>query len=144
MERVPEMTSKVTTLVRGTRIEDPGPVPGDHAGMERPDPEVPQRGKRRTFTAQYKLEILAAYDAAAEGEKEALLRRRTCIQPHCGHFASIETVRQHCQLFFPWYDEQHRHSGLGLHPPNVHYGTAAAIHQQRGTVLTAAYHDHPE
>jgi putative transposase len=61
------------------------------------------------------------------------------------HFASIEAARQHCQLFFPWYNEQHRHSGLGLHTPaDVHYGTAAAIHQQRGTVLTAAYHAHPE
>jgi putative transposase len=32
-----------------------------------------------------------------------------------------------------------------LHTPaDVHYGTAAAIHQQRGAVLTAAYHAHPE
>jgi hypothetical protein len=42
---------------------------------ERPDPEVPERAKRRTFTAKYKLEILAAYDAAPDGEKGALLRR---------------------------------------------------------------------
>jgi hypothetical protein len=47
------MTSTVTTLDR---------VSG--AGTERPDPEVPQRARRRTFTAQYKLETLAAYDAA--------------------------------------------------------------------------------
>jgi hypothetical protein len=31
--------------------------------------------KRRTFTANYKPEILAAYDAAPDGEKGALLRR---------------------------------------------------------------------
>lgn len=61
------------------------------------------------------------------------------------HFACIEAARQHCQLFFPWYNDQHRHSGLGLHTPaDIHYGTAAAIHQQRGIVLTAAYHAHPE
>ena len=62
-----------------------------------------------------------------------------------GHFASIEAARQHCQIFFPWYNEEHRHSGLGLHTPaNVHYGTATQIRQQRGIVLTAAYHAHPE
>jgi putative transposase len=62
-----------------------------------------------------------------------------------GHFTSIEAARQHCQLFFPWYNDQHRHSGLGLHTPaDVHYGTAAAIRAQRGIVLTAAYHAHPE
>jgi putative transposase len=62
-----------------------------------------------------------------------------------GRFCSIEAARQHCQIFFPWYNDEHRHSALGLHTPaDVHYGTAAAIRQQRGTVLTAAYHAHPE
>ncbi|HKR48448.1 MAG TPA: hypothetical protein VJT72_02505, partial [Pseudonocardiaceae bacterium] len=67
------MTSAVTTLDRAPGIEDPGRVSG--AGRQRPDPEVPERARRRTFTAQYKLEILAAYDAAADGEKGVLLRR---------------------------------------------------------------------
>lgn len=31
--------------------------------------------RRRTSTAQYKLEVLAAYDAAEPGEKGAVLRR---------------------------------------------------------------------
>jgi putative transposase len=62
-----------------------------------------------------------------------------------GHFNSIEAARTHCQLFFPWYNDQHRHSGLGLHTPaDVHSGTAAQIRAQRGVVLTAAYHAHPE
>jgi putative transposase len=62
-----------------------------------------------------------------------------------GHFNSIEAARTHCQLFFPWYNDQHRHSGLGLHTPaDVHYGTAAQIRAQRAVVLTAAYHAHPE
>jgi hypothetical protein len=62
-----------------------------------------------------------------------------------GHFPSIEAARQHCQIFFPWYNDQHRHSGLGLHTPaDVHYGTATAIRAQRSIVLTAAYHAHPE
>ncbi len=74
------MTSKVTALVRATGIEDPGRVSG--AGTERPDPEVPERARRRTFTAKYKLQILAAYVAAPEGEKGALLRREGLYSSH--------------------------------------------------------------
>jgi transposase len=73
MESFPEVTSKVTALARGTGIEDRGWVSG--ARTRRPDPEVPERARRRRFTAKYKTEILAAYDAAAHGEKGALLRR---------------------------------------------------------------------
>jgi transposase-like protein len=74
------MTSAVTTLVRATGIEDPGRV--SESGRERPDPEVPGRARRRTFTAKYKLEILAAYDAAPDGEKGALLRREGLYSSH--------------------------------------------------------------
>ncbi len=80
MERFPEMTSKVTTLVRATGIEDPGRM--NDAGTQRPDPEVPARARRRTFTARYKMEILAAYEAAPEGEKGALLRREGLYSSH--------------------------------------------------------------
>lgn len=61
------MTAMVTRLDRAPGIEDPGRVSG--AGEQRPDPEVSARARRRTFTAQYKLEMLAAYDAAPDGEK---------------------------------------------------------------------------
>ena len=50
--------------------------------MERRDPEVPERARRRTFTAKYKLEILAAYDAAPDGEKGGLLRREGLYTSH--------------------------------------------------------------
>ena len=78
------MTSKVTRLMPETGIDDHGPgyVPGEDAGPQRPDPEVPERARRRTFTAKYKLEILAAYDAAADGEKGALLRREGLYSSH--------------------------------------------------------------
>jgi transposase-like protein len=56
-------------------------VDGTAAGR-RPDPEVPERARRRTFTAKYKLEMLAAYDAASEGEKGALLRREGLYSSH--------------------------------------------------------------
>ena len=81
MESFPEMTNKVTALVRATGIEDPGRMSGG-AGGERPDPEVPERARRRTFTAEYKLEILAAYDAAPDGEKGAVLRREGLYSSH--------------------------------------------------------------
>jgi transposase len=80
MESFPEMTSKATTLVGATGIKDPGRVSG--AGTERPDPEVPERARRRRFTAKYKLQILAAYEAAPEGEKGALLRREGLYSSH--------------------------------------------------------------
>ncbi len=71
------MTSKVTSVDRTAGIEDPGRV--SDAGRQRPDPEVPERARRRTFTAKYKLEILAAYKAAPDGEKGALFAGRACI-----------------------------------------------------------------
>lgn len=80
MERLPEMTSKVTRLACAAGMEDPGRV-ADEA-TQRPDPEVPERARRRTFTATYKLEVLAAYDAAPDGEKGAVLRREGLYSSH--------------------------------------------------------------
>src|SRR5579872_1347499 len=40
------------------------------------------RARRRSFTAQYKLDILAAYDAAGPGEKSAILRREALHSSH--------------------------------------------------------------
>jgi putative transposase len=60
-------------------------------------------------------------------------------------FDSIEAARVHCHAFFDWYNEQHRHGGLGLHTPaDVHYGTADAVRDKRAGVLDAAYAAHPE
>ena len=47
-------------------------------------------------------------------------------------FASIEAARAHCQDFFPWYNNEHRHGGLGLHTAaDVHHGRAAAVQAGR-------------
>jgi transposase len=62
-----------TVLDRALVAGDAGRVSGER--QERPDPEVPEKARRRTFTAQYKQEVLAAYEAAASGEKGAILRR---------------------------------------------------------------------
>ena len=62
----------MTVLDRAVVAGDAGRVTGD---QQRPDPEVPERARRRTFTARYKQEILAAYETAPDGEKGAILRR---------------------------------------------------------------------
>jgi len=60
-------------------------------------------------------------------------------------FATIEAARAHCETFFPWYNNEHRHSGLGLHTAtDVHHGHAAAVRDERAVILTAAYAAHPE
>lgn len=68
----------VSVLDSTVRAADAGWMPEP----TRPDPEVPERARRRTFTAQYKLDILTAYDAAAAGDKGALLRREGLYSSH--------------------------------------------------------------
>src|SRR6476661_6776049 len=52
---------------------------------------------------------------------------------------------RHCQDFFPWYNNEHHHGGLGLHTAaDVHYSRAAAVRAGRAQVLDAAYLAHPE
>lgn len=60
-------------------------------------------------------------------------------------FGSIEDSRSFCQDFFPWYNKEHRHTGIGLLTPEaVHYGLAQDIQIARGEILSAAYELHPE
>ena len=70
----------MTVFDRVLLAGDAGRVTGER--QERPDPEVPERARRRTFTAQYKLDILAEYDAAEDGAKGALLRREGLYSSH--------------------------------------------------------------
>jgi transposase-like protein len=51
--------------------------------MAPPDPEVPERPKRRRFSAEYKLQMLKEADACTEpGEIGALLRREGLYSSH--------------------------------------------------------------
>ncbi len=68
----------MTVLDRVAVVADPGSV----SGQQDPDPEVPERARRRSFTAKYKLEVLAAYEAAELGEKGAILRREGLYSSH--------------------------------------------------------------
>ena len=60
-------------------------------------------------------------------------------------FGCLQDSHAFCQRFFPWYNDDHRHSGIGmLTPAMVHFGQAPAIREQRQTVLDAAYLAHPD
>ena len=60
-------------------------------------------------------------------------------------FGCIQDTRAFCQTFFPWYNDDHRHSGIGMMTPAmVHYGLAAAVRENRQATLDVAYATHPE
>ncbi len=60
-------------------------------------------------------------------------------------FGSQEDAHGFCRRFLAWYNDEHYHSGIGLLTPKmVHYGHAAEVCRQRGEILDAAYHAHPE
>jgi putative transposase len=60
-------------------------------------------------------------------------------------FGSLQDARSFSQEFFAWYNDEHRHSGLGLlSPAVVHHGLALETIERRRAVLDAAYSAHPE
>lgn len=60
-------------------------------------------------------------------------------------FGCLQDARAHCRDFFAWYNNVHRHSGLGLLTPHdVHHNLAVQRVEQRAGVLAAAYSAHPE
>ncbi len=63
--------------------------------------------------------------------------------PH--RFGCIQDSRAFCQTFFYWYNDDHRHCGIGMMTPAmVHYGLATAVRENRQATLDAAYAAHPE
>jgi putative transposase len=58
-------------------------------------------------------------------------------------FGSLQDARSFSQEFFAWYNDEHRHSGLGLlSPAVVHHGLAPEAIERRRAVLDAAYCAH--
>jgi len=49
---------------------------------EHPSGEVPERARRRTFTAAYKLKVVEEYEAATPGERGVVLRREGLYSSH--------------------------------------------------------------
>src|ERR1039457_5785470 len=55
-------------------------------------------------------------------------------------FGSKEHARSFCQQFFPWYNTEHHHSGLGLLTPEVvHTQRAEQVRELRQQTLDIAY-----
>lgn len=60
-------------------------------------------------------------------------------------FGSLEDARAFCQAFFPWYNQEHYHSGIAhLTPEVVHFGKAEECLGNRQAVLRQAFLAHPE
>jgi len=60
-------------------------------------------------------------------------------------FGSIEDSRAFCQNFFPWYNTEHYHTGIGLlTPESVHYGWCTEIIEARAEVLLQAFQANPQ
>jgi len=60
-------------------------------------------------------------------------------------FGSLVDAHTWAQTFFPWYNDEHHHSGIGfMTPAAVHYGAAAHLFRDRQQTLAAAYAAHPE
>ena len=60
-------------------------------------------------------------------------------------FGSLVDARTWAQTFFPWYNDEHHHSGIGfMTPAAVHYGEAVRLFANRQQTLNVAYAAHPE
>ena len=57
----------------------------------------------------------------------------------------IQDSRAFCQQFFQWYNQEHRHSGIGLLTPGmVNFGETQTVLAHRQVVLYAASQAHPD
>ena len=60
-------------------------------------------------------------------------------------FGSLQDARSFGAVFFPWYNTEHYHSGLGwMTPHDVHFGLSEAKRCRRAVVLAEAYEKTPE
>jgi len=60
-------------------------------------------------------------------------------------FGSMEEARGFGQTFFPWYNCEHHHSGIGfLTPEQVHHGLSKQIVKEREAVMKKAYQMNPD
>jgi putative transposase len=60
-------------------------------------------------------------------------------------FEGYEDAREFCRRFFPWYNNEHRHSGIAYFPPaDVHNGRVPDVLARRQTVMDEAHARTPE
>jgi putative transposase len=76
---------------------------------------------------------------------EALFKTTKYCPEFPPRFDSLPHALSFGRVFFPWYNTEHRHSGIGfLTPEMVHYGQAPAVLQARALTLAHAFAAHPE
>ena len=62
-----------------------------------------------------------------------------------GSFGSVIEARGFFELFFPWYNDEHHHSGIAMFTPStVHNGQVDIVIAARQVGLDAAFAAHPE
>lgn len=60
-------------------------------------------------------------------------------------FADLESARTYLSKYVPWYNHEHKHSGIALFSPSqVHDGSWREAWQQRETALQRYFEAHPE
>jgi len=60
-------------------------------------------------------------------------------------FGSYQDALSFLRHFFRWYNEEHRHGGIGyLTPAQVHYDNVNEVMEKRQRALAAAFRAHPE
>ena len=60
-------------------------------------------------------------------------------------FGSLEDARAFLRDYFDWYNNVHRHGGIGLvTPAQRHHGTDKVVYEKRQEVMAAFYEQHPE
>lgn len=60
-------------------------------------------------------------------------------------FDGYDHARDFCRGFFPWYNDEHRHSGLAYFTPaDVHYGRVPEVLARRQAVMDDAFAQHPQ
>ncbi len=95
------------------------------------------------------LDILASYSRPRMSDdnpySESHFKTVKYAPAYPGRFADPQEARSYFQAFFPWYNAEHRHSGLGLLTPDaVHHGRVNEIQATRQRVLDDVYTRHPE
>ena len=76
---------------------------------------------------------------------EALFKTTKYRPEFPDRFGSLGDALSFGRIFFPWYNTEHRHSGIGfLTPEMVHYGQAEAVVAARAATLGRAFELHPE
>ena len=60
-------------------------------------------------------------------------------------FGVVDEARAHFQNFMPWYNHEHRHSGIAfLTPADVHFGRAEDVLQRRHATMLTGFAANPE